>query len=104
MIHFGLTTRDRAPVKLRRKETTPRGALARSFSNAFQGELKNTYKCAAVEIALQCQTFCHSAVYTLNTVVHQKNGSSAVKKSTVKFGRNHVRGGIAARSAGMIVS
>ena len=58
----------------------------------------------AIEIALQPHTSCQSVVETVNTVVHQKNGRSAVKKRTIKLGRNHVLGGIAARSAGMRVS
>ena len=63
-----------------------------------------TYMWIANEIALQCQTSCQSVVEIVNMVVHHKYGKSTVTKRTRKFGRNQVRGGIAAQSAGTFVS
>ena len=45
-------------------------------------------------IADQPYTCCHSGKKTTKTVVHQKYGRSESAKSTEKFGKNHVRGGL----------
>lgn len=66
--------------------------------------MPKTYRWMATESALQCQTFCHNVVEIVNMTFHQKYGRSAVKNRTRKFGRNQVRGGIAAQSSGMVVS
>ena len=58
-----------------------------------------TYKCTAVEMGLQPQMPCQYAEKIPNTVTNQRLGKSADPKRTEKFGRNHVFGGMAARSA-----
>ena len=107
MFHFGLTMVDKDPVKLIANASAPLGILqgATVSTPLDTGHLAwITYRWMATESALQCQTFCQSVVEIVNMTFHQKYGRSAVKKRTRKFGRNQVCGGIAARSAGMVVS
>lgn len=57
-------------------------------------EIAGTYMRSATEIALHLYMSCHKGVRIVKLTVHQKKGMSATPKSELKFGRNHVRGGL----------